>query len=149
MKWFCKSDTLRLNIGDFNFSTKSRGRKDKAASGVMPEKLTRSNCQGKFSEIFDPLGLAVPVTCGFKVDLQDLTIRQLDWEDKIPDDLRRTWDTNFEMMQELGKVVFRRAIVPEDAVSLDIETIDVADASSNLMCVAIYARFKLKSGEFF
>ena len=148
MKWFCKSDTLKLNIGDFNFSKKTRGRKDKVAIGVIPEKLTRSNCQGKFSEIFDPMGLAVPVTCGFKIDLQDLTLRHLDWGDRIPEDLRKTWDTNFEQMQELGKVIFRRAIVPIDAVSLDVETIDVADASSNLMCVAIYARFKLKSGQF-
>ena len=33
-------------------------------------------------------------------------------------------------------------------VSPDIDTIDVADASSNLMCPAIYARSELKSGEF-
>ena len=49
-------------------------------------------------------------------------------------------------MQDLRDVFFRRTVVPEDALNLDIETIDVADASSSLMCCAIYARFELKSG---
>ena len=31
-------------------------------------------------------------------------------------------------------------------LNLDIETIDVAEASTSLMCAAIYARFKLRSG---
>ena len=43
---------------------------------------------------------------------------------------------------------FRRAVVPEDALNLDITTIDTADASEELICSAIYARFKLKSGKY-
>ena len=39
----------------------------------------------------------------------------------------------------MGKVKFNRAIIPEDAVSLGIET---ADASQALACAAIYARVK-------
>ena len=47
-----------------------------------------------------------------------------------------------------GEVQFRRAVVPEDAVSLDITTIDTADATEHMICSAIYARFKLKSGKY-
>ena len=36
--------------------------------------------------------------------------------------------------------------MPSDAVNLDIETIDTADASPHIICVAIYARFKKKDG---
>ena len=43
---------------------------------------------------------------------------------------------------------FRRAVVPEDALNLDITTIDTADASEELICSAMYARFKLKSGKY-
>ena len=32
-------------------------------------------------------------------------------------------------------------MIPEDAVCLDLDTIDNADASRKLACVAIYARF--------
>ena len=85
---------------------------------------------------------------GLKLDVSVLHQRQLDWDDPIPADLRDIWVANFGLIQELGDVVFRRAVVPEDAVNLDINTIDTADASENLICAAIYARFKLKSGKY-
>ena len=65
-RWFSYDDVLRLGHGVLNFSKRTRGKKDQYADGVIPENLTRSHCQGKASEVFDPIGLAVPVTCGFK-----------------------------------------------------------------------------------
>ena len=90
--------------------------------------------------------MAVPITCGFKVDLKRLN--GLDWNQFVSDEDKKLWDENFSVIQELRDVVFNRAVVPDDAVSLDIETIDVADASNELLCCAIYARFKLKSGDY-
>ena len=49
------------------------------------------------------------------------------------------------MVQGLKELTCKRAVVPDDAVSLDIET-DFADASTQLICVAVYARFKRKNG---
>ena len=43
---------------------------------------------------------------------------------------------------------YKRAIVPQNAKNLDIVTIDTSDASSSLICIAIYARFELKDGTF-
>ena len=37
------------------------------------------------SWIFDPEGLLAPIICSFKIDLKDLTILKLDWDDEIPD----------------------------------------------------------------
>ena len=62
----------------------------------------------------------------------------------IPEKLTR----RHEMMQEIGNLKFKRAIVPEDAVNLDINTIDAADASSKVACVAICARFLRKNGTY-
>ena len=39
-------------------------------------------------------------------------------------------------------------MVPEDAVNLDIETIEMADASQDLACTAVYIRFTRKCGQF-
>ena len=39
-------------------------------------------------------------------------------------------------------------MIPEDALNLEMETIEMADASQNLACSAIYGRFKLKSGSY-
>ena len=47
---------------------------------------------------------------------------------------------------EIGKMKFQRAVVPEDTINLDIQTIDAADASQKLAFVAIYARFLKKDG---
>ena len=89
-KWFSKGDDLRLNIGDLNFAKRIRGRKDLGALGVIPENLTQSYCQGKAAEIFDPMGLAVPITCGFKVDLKRLN--SIGWDQLVSDEERDVWD---------------------------------------------------------
>ena len=81
-----------------------------------------------------------------KLDLHELVQRKLDWDDFIPDDLRPLWESHFQVMQEINSLRYNRAIIPEDAISLDINTIDFGDASSSIACVAIYARFKRRSG---
>ena len=50
------------------------------------------------------------------------------------------------MMKEIKHIRYQRAIVPEDAVNLDATTIDFGDASKNIACVAIYARFQRING---
>ena len=50
------------------------------------------------------------------------------------------------MMQEVKKIQYQRAVVPEDADNLDIQTLDLGDASENIACAAIYVRFKRKNG---
>ena len=71
---------------------------------------------------------------------------QLDWDDPIPEDLREIWNSNFEMIQGMKELTYRRAVVPDDAISLDIETLDFADASTQSICVVVYPRFKRKNG---
>ena len=81
-----------------------------------------------------------------KMDLHTLVKRGLSWDDVIPDDLRSVWNSHFKMMQEIGNLRFQRAVVLEDTVNLDINTIDAADASNKMACVAIYARFLRRNG---
>ena len=83
-----------------------------------------------------------------KMDLHSLVQRGLDWDDTLLDDLRSIWISHFEMMQKIGKIRFKRAIVPENAANLNINTIDFADASNKLACPATYARFLKKDGTF-
>ena len=75
-------------------------------------------------------GKMTPTTAAMKMDLHKLVKRGLSWDDAIPDDLRSVWVSYFEMMQEIGNLRFQRAVVPEDAANLDINTIDAADASN-------------------
>ena len=93
------------------------------------------------SEIFDLAGKITPVTATMKLDLHTLVKRGLDCDDVLPDELRPIWVFHFEMMREIGKIKFQGAVVQEDPINLDIQIIDVADASQKLACVTIYARF--------
>ena len=101
---------------------------------------------GRASEIFDPLGRAAPIVAGIKLDISALHRACSGWEDPIPRDLKAIWAENFNLIEEMGNIQFNRAVVPPDAVSLDVETIDTADASENLVCAAIYVRFLRKNG---
>ena len=80
------------------------------------------------------------------MNFHTLVKRGFSWDDVIRDDLRSVPVSHFEMMQEIGNLRFQRAVVPEDAVNLDINTIDAAHASDKMVCVAIYARFIRRNG---
>ena len=146
MRYYSKDDELSINVGALNFAKKKRGKKPAEEIGVIPDDFTRRDCVGKVGEVFDLRGLVAPIVSGWKVDLSNLTKLKLDWDDKIPNEFKAIWLQNFQDMIDISKLRFKRAIVPTDAVNLDIQTIDFGDASNQLICAAIYARFRLKGG---
>ena len=148
MKWFVKEDKLSINIGDLNFAKKQRGKKPSNMINVIPKQLTRRHCSSKVSEIFDLTGKIAPIVASLKMDLQELVSRKLDWDDAIPDDLRPLWESNFDLIKNIGTLRFKRAIVPEDAIDLDINTLDFGDASKSMVCSCVYARFRKRDGSF-
>ena len=50
-------------------------------------------------------------------------------------------------MQEIKDIRFKRAVIPDDAIDTNVETLCMADASQIMICVGIYARFRRKNGE--
>ena len=130
MKWFSREDKLSLKIGELNFGKKARGKKPGKKYGLVPKDFIRRTCVGKVAEIFDLLGKVTPLTCGMKLDLRELSTRKFECDDKIPNDLKTMWKSNFEMMKEIGNIKFKRTIIPEDSVNLDIEIIDAGDAAN-------------------
>ena len=147
MKWYPQSDEVSLDVSELNFAKKIRGKKP-TASKMIPINLTRRQCVSKVAELYDITGKVTPITASMKLDLHQLVDRGLGWDDRIPDDLRPIWDSHFAMMEEISTIKYRRAIIPKDATSLDINTVDTGDASKDIACVAIYARFQRKCGKF-
>ena len=113
----------------------------------VPKKLTRRICASKVGENWDFTGLITPLTATWKLDIHDLVVRKLNWDDEIPETLRPIWENNFKLMGELKNLKWKRAVVPEDAVSLDVNTLEFGDASKVLVCVAIYVRYQRKCGK--
>ena len=145
MKWLPNGDFSQLNIAEQNFSKKSRGRK-LGKSSTVPEALTLTNCAGRAAEVFDPRGLVAPIVGGFKLDISRLHRVCNGWGDPIPNELKECWSKNFDVINEIGNIKFNRAVVPSDAVDMNMETINVADAGESLVCAAVYVRFLRRDG---
>ena len=142
------SGFLKLNIKELNFGKKIRGKKSKKSAGVIPVTITKRDCISIASEIFDLTGLAAPITGRIKLDISVLHQRQIGWDDPIPNELKTIWIANFDLIKELGSLTFRRAVIPDDAVNLDAETLDAADAGETLICSAIYIRYMRRCGKY-
>ena len=147
-KWFSENDEISLGIGTLNFGKKYRGKKsDTEDAFLVPKRLTKRICSGKVAEVFDLAGLACPISGGLKIDLHSLHL-SYSWDEPLSDVDREVWLQNFELMNELGNVMWNRAVVPENAESMDIELIGTGDASEKLACSACYIRFKCTDGSF-
>ena len=92
-----------------------------------------------------------------KLDLHQVVHRRLDWDDALPENLRPIWNLHFEMMKEIPAIKYQRAVIPQDAANLDIDTIETGDASQSIACIAsrlnltyiaIYVRFKRRNGSY-
>ena len=83
-----------------------------------------------------------------KLDLHELVLQKLDWDDKVPNNLRPIWESHFQMMNEIETLKYQWAVIPEDAIDAQVETLDFGDASKEIACIAIYARFKRKDGSY-
>ena len=92
LRWFPKGDFISLNIKELNFNKNIRGKKFGQNIGAIPEKLTLCDCVGKASEVFDLTGKIAPITAGLKLDVSNLHQRMLDWDDPIPNELKKYLD---------------------------------------------------------
>ena len=116
-KWFSEEDEISLGMEELNFSKRVRGRKDDNAKGIIPLDLTKRDCVSKVAECFSPTGIFVPLLGSMKLDISDLHTVCLAWDDRIPDNLRGVWESNFEMLNEMRSIRYNRAVVPPDAKS--------------------------------
>ena len=145
LKWYPQEDEIALDVQQLNFAKKSRGRKPTLQS-TIPKDLTRRQCVAKVAELYDITGLITPIVATMKLDLHDLVTRKMDWDDILPDNIRNLWIDHFELMDEIKNVRFKRAVIPDDAANLDIQTLEFGDASKHLICIAIYVRFQRTNG---
>ena len=66
----------------------------------------------------------------------------MDWDDTIPDNPRSIWDSHFQMMNEIKTLKYHCAVIPDDEVDTNVETLDFGDTSKDIACITIYTRFK-------
>jgi hypothetical protein len=148
--WATEEDTITLDIGAPRLGRARRGKRPPPITGdfktALRQNFTKRILTGLVAGVFDPLGLATPITAGLKLDLHQLCELNLDWDDPVPEQFLEKWAGNMEKIQQLRGVVFRRAVIPEDAVSTGIELLVATDASQHIGVVAVYGRVLRKNG---
>ena len=147
--WATEEDHLLLDIKPLYFGKKHRGRIPPLVSGDVLEALkprfTRREMCGKVAGVYDPLGLATPVTAKLKLDLREVVKMNGDWDDLIDDRLLDTWVSNLNLIQELAEFRIQRSVVPVGCQPSEWELIISTDASQTIAAAAAY--ICIKDGE--
>jgi len=150
--WDPKDDKIKLDIKELYLEKPKRGKLPELVKGDISQALqksfTRRTLTGKVAGVFDPLGLASPITSKFKLDLHELCQRKLDWDDQVPGELLSTWVDNLEKIQDLRKISFNRTIIPADALNTQVQLIISVDASQDICVAAAHSRILLKDGSY-
>jgi len=152
MLWDSAADTVKLDIKELFFGKALRGKIPSTVVGdvktALSKVFTRRTLVGKVAGVFDPLGLLTPVVAMLKLDLQEICKMKLGWDDRIPEDLLDKWVRNLDNVEQCREVVFRRAVIPIDAVSLSLDIIVSADSSQNVAVACVHTKVLRTTGEY-
>ena len=152
MLWDSERDIIGIDVKELYFGKPKRGVLPEVVSGDVGEALrrnfTRRNLLGKVAGIYDPIGLVTPITSRLKLDLHDLCLENLDWDNQVPDTYLEKWIKNLKDIQTLKEIRFRRTIIPPNAASLSFELLVSSDASKSIAVASVHTRVPLVSGGF-
>ena len=115
---------------------------------ALKQTFTKRTLQGQLARIYDPLGLATPITAMIKLDLAEIVALKTDWDEKLPEYLLPKWVNTLIMIQRLRKMSFPRSVMPECPMTTRLQLIISVDASKDVAVAAVHARVPLADGGF-
>lgn len=82
---------------------------------ALPDRpTTRRGILSTMSAIYDPLGFVCPVVLPVRMLLQELCRRKLSWDDALPDEFQRQWETWKGSIPLLSTLSINRCLKPRD-----------------------------------
>ena len=125
MRWLPDGYLLSHDISELNFAKKYRGKKPSQQQNIIPANITRKHCVSKASEIFDLSGKITAITETMTLDFHKLEIRDLDWDDVLPDELRPIWVSQFEKDKKKFqiKLLDQIRLIREEITAMQIENV--------------------------
>jgi hypothetical protein len=107
------------------------------AAPSIPDQLTKRVVTSFAAKIFDPLQILCPFTIQAKILLQKVWSRGLTWDEKLPDDLSKSWKQWFEQLTQLRELKLRRCLRQDQSVdSQSVHTF--VDASTQAYAAVSY-----------
>ena len=114
----------------------------------VPQQLTRRMVFSKKGALFDILGKFAPINAKLLIDCRLVTESTEGWDDPVGPDVRSKWVQNFMLLERLRGIRFKRAKMPEDAISCEMDVIVGGDAAKEIKETGAWARFPLKNGKY-
>ena len=114
---------------------------------LFPHNQTPSTKRGvlsKLAKVYDPMGLASPLTLGGKLIYRDICKQKLPWDAELSGPLIQRW-TKWEQTLPTGETV-PRAIVDHQQPVLDLELHVFGDASTQGVGAAVYTVVRQQTG---
>lgn len=103
------------------------------------KKLTKREVLSDIAKLFDPIGWLSPTTIMAKIFLQSLwTIKELDWDDKLPENKQIEWETYRSQLSSLQEIKIPRWLGTTEIVNIELH--GFADASNLAYCGVVYSR---------
>ena len=100
------------------------------------------------SSVYDPLGFIAPFVLPAKLILQDLCKKKLDWDDLIPEDDLKRWQTWLDELPKLEQFHIERCFKPRDFGEVVLHQLHIfSDASQLAYGSAVYLRMVNVRGE--
>ena len=152
-----KADVVSVAMKECNFNPNKRGVKapndhpvifgTDIDEAIFPAKLTRAQCVGKVAELFDLIGIFMPITMTGKILAR--LIAHLDWPDFIPQEMMNDWHDLVKKIQDLRHVKINRCVIPDNAKKFDkFDIMEIHDGSQHGAATTVYARCELKDNTY-
>ena len=115
---------------------------------VKDRPATRRGILSVVSSIYDPLGFVSPFVLVAKFILQDLCRSNLGWDERIPEEVLRRWQSWLEMLPKLEEILVDRCLKPPnfgEITSCELHTF--SDASLKGYGAVTYSRLTNQQGD--
>ena len=114
---------------------------------VKNKPITRRGILSVTSSIYDPLGFLAPAILPAKMLMQQLCKEGLAWDDEIPDQLSRKWNSWLQELHQLSAVTIPRCVRPSEFGPVETAQLHhFSDGSESGYGTVSYLRLKTRDG---
>lgn len=112
---------------------------------IKPDKMTKRSILSNTSKFFDPMGWIAPLTINFKILLQKLWLKRVDWDENLPEVVHEEWHRLTRDIYEIEKIQIPRCITSSSAHRVELH--GFCDASEMAYGAIIYCRSVTENNE--